>query len=77
MGRIRGANFPAFVHPNPLFGMAQEHSFENRVVAAGVFADGFVNVLAFDKGEGFFKTQDVAAIGFTPTGGGDDWRAGV
>ena len=42
--------FPSTMHPDPLFGVAEEPAFEGGIVGTGIEADGFVGVVVFDQG---------------------------
>lgn len=57
---------PALVHPDPLFGMAQEHAFEGGVVGAGVAAEEFTGVFAVDEGQRLLEAEHVGAVVIPP-----------
>ncbi len=54
-----GLGFPAFVHPDPLFRVAEDEAFEHVVIGLGIKADGFADVVVLDGGDGVFEAEDV------------------
>lgn len=67
---------PSFVHPDPLFGMAEDDALEDFVEAFCILPNNVSRASLGEDIDRWLKAKDVRAVGFTPTGRGDHWCPG-